>query len=268
MGRAPATTEESAHVLKAALRHAKDKKRIDSYPEFHTHQRKNVSQKIKARLPLEKIAKMLAYAGEPNKKRKALHAFLVASVSTLARPDAVFDISTQPSRQQWLPDSYVLSLNPSGRIQTKKRRPDVWVPPQLNEWLKATAADPMTNGWLVNYDGQPVADIGTAWATMLEELGLPLRPEWKPYVIRRSMATILRNWHRSGDTLVDYRELQEQVGHEEQTTTDEYALVSAEGTSTVQVALKEVLTKIEELAPTAFHRNRTGKPVATSEEVA
>lgn len=57
--------------------------------------------------------------------------------------------------------------------------------------------------WLVNYAGEKVQDVDTAWNTMLEALGLPDDPEYKSHVIRRSMATILKNWHRSGGTLVD-----------------------------------------------------------------
>lgn len=54
------------------------------------------------------------------RERALLHRFLIVSVSTWARPDAVYDLSTDPERQQWISKAAVVALNPKGRPQTKK----------------------------------------------------------------------------------------------------------------------------------------------------
>lgn len=247
--RAPSTTEESLHILRAAFQHAKKSMQLDVVPDFDTYERKQVSNPILVRVDLPVIAKMLQYAAQPNKRREQLHAFLVGSICTLARPGAVLDISVSASRRQWHRGSRVLHLNPGGRIQTKKWRPSVWVPPQLELWLEDRSTNKSSGGWLVHRSGEKVESVDTAWDTMRDELGLPYGIEYGSYIIRRSMATILRNWHKHGGTMVDYRELQEQMGHAKQTTTDSYALNEISAQTTVQKALSEVLAKLEQLAP-------------------
>jgi integrase len=259
--RSPATTEESLNTLRAAFNYAKQKKAIDIVPDFETFGRKAVSNPIVVRVGLATISEMLRYAAEPNKRREALHAFLVASICTLARPGAVLDICVSRQRKQWYRGSSVLRLNPAGRVQTKKHRPDVWVPPPLVKWLEERSLDEKSGGWLVHISGRKVESVDTAWDTMREALGLPGGIEYGSYIIRRSMATILRNWHKQGGTKVDYRELQEQMGHAKQTTTDVYALREMSAQSTVQLALGEALAELERLAPgallpPAYHSSR------------
>lgn len=250
--RSPATTEESLHSLRSAFQHAKKKRRLDVVPDFDSLDRKAVSNPILVRVGLPVIAKMLQYASEPNKRREPLHAFLVASVCTLARPGAVLDINVSARRRQWHQGSNVLHLNPAGRVQTKKWRPSVWVPPQLELWLNDRSLHEATGGWLVHRSGAKVDSVDTAWDTMREELRLPYGIEYGSYIVRRSMATILRNWHKHGGTKVDYRELQEQMGHAKQTTTDSYALNEISAQTSVQQALSEVLAELERLAPGAM----------------
>lgn len=191
----------------------------------------------------------------------------MASICTLGRPDAVFDISVRPDRGQWKRGDHILKLNPTGRRQTKKRRAVVAVPSQLGAWLDATVTDADANGWLVNWRGERVNDVDSSWDSMLEALGLPIDREHKSYLIRRSMATILRNWHHEpGRTKVDGWELEAQLGHRRRSRTEVYALASPNAKDTVQTALQEVLNELERLAPGAFHRKNTGQP-ATSERL-
>lgn len=182
---------------------------------------------------------------------------------TLGRPSAVCDISTRSDREQWRPGGHLLKLNPKGRTQTRKRRAEVAMPRQLEAWLAATRADGSTNGWLINWRGNPVRDVGTSWDRMLTELGLPRDREHKSYLVRRSMATILRCWHHErGRTKVDAWELEAQLGHRRRSTTEVYALANPNARDTVQTALQEVLDELERLAPGGFHRRNTGAALA------
>lgn len=72
------------------------------------------------------------------RQRSLLHAFLVSSVGTIARPGAVVDINAAPDRQQWWPcPAPTLDLNPQGRTQNKKHRALLPVLPLLDRWLAA-----------------------------------------------------------------------------------------------------------------------------------
>lgn len=254
--RAAATTEESVLQLAAALNHAADAHppRIERRPVYKPLPRKQVSRPRRHRVDVPVIARMIAYAAEPDKKRASLHAFLVASVCTIARPDSVVDICVAPEREQWHPGATTLDLNPFGRAQTKKHRPVVPVLPVLGEWLAAEYAryqrldreQRRGAGYLVNYYGRPIKDVDTSWATMLAELGLPTGREWKPYLLRHSLATILRN---AGVAKWD---LQGFMGHDAGGTTETYAVGRFE---TVRTALQDVINEIENRAPGAMRRN-------------
>jgi len=91
--RSPATTEESIIQLIAALNHAvnADPPRSDKRPTYRPIPRKQVSRPRRTRIDVATIARMVKYAAEPKKQRESLHSFLVASLCTIARPDAVVD---------------------------------------------------------------------------------------------------------------------------------------------------------------------------------
>ena len=247
--RSPAAVEEAVHQFRAVLRHARSAKRIEAVPTFKGRPRADVSPQRTERADIATLARMLVYAADPeHPRRRPLHAFLVASICTLARPDAVFDISTAAKRNQV--QGGLLALNPAGRVQTRKRRPLVPVPPVLAAWLADVAADPKSKGWLCEVAGNPVSSVKTAWRTMLADLGLPEGREWQPYIVRHSMATLLRDhgaeaWDLSG-----------QMGHRIAGTTEIYAASTLY--TTAQAALAKVLAALEQAALGAMHRRRTG----------
>ncbi len=259
--RSPATTEESVLQLAAALNHAANAKpsRSDYRPDWRPLPRVQVSRKRKLRVDVAMLADMLGYAAEPRKRREGLHAFLVASICTLARPDAVVDLSVDPARQQWHPGEPSLDLNPFGRQQTRKYRPVVPVLPVLGEWLvDARAAfdalaqeDPRRGsggGYVVAYHGRPVHDVDRAWWTMIGELDLERTRELGPYVIRHSLAERLRN---SGGRVGEW-DLKGMLGHA-RGTTDTYAPGRF---PTVVSELQAVLDEIEQRVPGALRRTR------------
>lgn len=197
------------------------------------------------------------YAAEPGTRRGSLHAFIVASICTIARPGAVVDISVSPDREQWWPGSPTLDLNPHGRTQNKKHRALVPVHPLLAGWLQAEldtylALKPeerIGRGWLVNYYGRAVQDVDRAWSTMLTELKLPTGREWKPYVLRHSLATLVRN--RGAERW----DLEGFMGHRASSQTETYAIGEF---PSVQKALDSIISEIERAAPGSLHRKRTG----------
>jgi integrase len=267
--RAPATTEESLVQVIAALNHAvaADPPRSDKRPTYKPTPRKQVSRPRRTRITVATIADMVAYAAEPNKQRGSLHAFLVGTLCTIARPDAVVDIGIAPDRQQWWPGSPTIDLNPHGREQTKKFRPVLpvlpllatWLNDELARYLKLPDEERIGRGWLVNYFGRPVLDVDRAWSTMLVKLKLPTGREWKSYVLRHSLATIVRNRGAEKWDLEGY------MGHRAPSQTEVYAIGEFRS---VERALTSVLEEIEQLVPGALHRSGTGAglPVIQPEE--
>lgn len=253
--RSAATTEESVLQVAAALNHAADADppRSERRPTYKPLPRKQVSRPRRHRVDVPVLADMLAYAAEPEKKRASLHAFIVASLCTIARPDTVVDICVAPDREQWFPGSATLDLNPFGRAQTNKYRPTIPVMPVLAEWLSAELAKYQRldrdqrkgAGFLVNYYGRSVLDVDTSWATMLRNLKLPSGREWKPYLLRHSLATILRNRG------VAKWDLEGFMGHDAGSTTEVYAIGRFD---TVRRALEDILGEIETRAPGALRR--------------
>lgn len=257
--RAPATTEESLVQVIAALNHAvdADPPRSDKRPTYRPIPRKQVSRPRRTRITVATIAEMVAYAAEPNKQRGSLHAFIVGTLCTIARPDAVVDINVAPDRQQWWPGSPTIDLNPHGRAQTKKFRPvlpvlpllETWLTDELGRYLKLPEEERIGRGWLVNYFGRPLQDVDRAWSTMLAKLKLPSGREWKSYVLRHSLATIARNRGAEKWDLEGY------MGHRSPSQTEVYAIGEYRS---VERALQSVLDEIESLVPGALHRSGTG----------
>ena len=257
--RSPASTEAMIAQTIAVLNHAAnaDPPRSDKRPSYRPLPAKQVQRTRRTRIGVPELARIVAYAAEPSKQRASLHAFVVASICTIARPGAIVDICVAPDRHQWTPGSDTIDLNPAGRIQNKKVRPLLPVLPLLAEWLQHawTIYDALPDdervgrGYLVNYFGRPVQDVDRAWDTMLRELGLPTGREWRPYVLRHSLATIVR---KRGATAWD---LQGYMGHLLPTQTEVYA----EGDfASVQTALQSVIDEIERLSPGALHRIDAG----------
>lgn len=263
--RSPSATEASVAQLIAVLNHAvnADPPRSDKRPTFKPLPAATVQRKRRTRITVAEIARMVAYAAEPLKRRGSLHAFLVGSICTIARPSAVVDISVAPERGQWAPGATLIDLNPAGRSQTKKFRPVLPVLPLLDEWLSAEHArwlalpldDRIGRGWLVNYYGRAIQDVDRAWSTMLMELELPSGREWQPYVLRHSLATIVRNAGAERWDLEGY------MGHRAPSQTETYAV--GDFPSVVR-ALSGIIQEIERLAPGSLHRNDTGASLPTT----
>jgi integrase len=256
--RSPAATEASIAQLIAVLNHAANAEpaRSDKRPIYKPLPARQVQRQRRTRIGVEELAKMFAYAAEPDRQRGSLHAFLVASVCTIARPGAVVNINVAPDREQWWPGAPTLDLNPQGRTQNKKHRAVVPVLPLLDRWLREEyetymalpIPDRAGRGWLVNYHGRAIQDVDRAWDTMLTNLDMPAGREWRPYLLRHSLATLVRN---NGAKKWD---LEGFMGHSDGSQTEVYAIGEF---PSVVTALTGILADLERLAPGALHRTRT-----------
>lgn len=199
--RARSTVEESIIQLKAALRF--NVKRMEEVPELKHLPRATVTPERNFRLSLDQIAEMLDYTAEGDPDLSPAHParlmplrrYLIGAICTLARPDALYDISVRPDRQQWHRNASVLDLNPAGRIQTRKNRPALPVTSLLANWLEATddrlvchesVAEEDEDRWVVQ---RPVADVKKAWSVMARRFGVPVG--FGPKLMRHSMATLI-----------------------------------------------------------------------------
>lgn len=257
--RSPAATEAAIAQLIAVLNHAANAEppRVDKRPIYKPIPARQVQRKRRTRIGIEEIAEMLAYAAEPDRQRESLLAFLVASICTLARPGAVVDINVAPDRGQWWAGSPTIDLNPAGRAQNKKHRALLPVVPPLDRWLREELAryqalspdDREGRGWLVNYYGRAVQDVDRAWDSMLRNLKMPETKEWKAYVLRHSLATLVRN--RGAERW----DLEGFMGHRSGSQTETYAIGEF---PTVVTALEGIISDLDALKPGALYRTVTG----------
>lgn len=246
--RATGTIEASVRALAAAINAAHKRGDVTRLAQFKPLAPSEVSRTPLHRSSVPELAKMFAYVLDKSRAKRSvpLHRYLVASVATLARPDAVLDLSTKAEREQWHSERRVLDLNPKGRRQTKKYRATVKAPWQFARWLDSDSE--LTPGPFV-----PVASIKHAWKTMTVRLGLPAEGESGPKLIRRSMAQLLR------ERGVPAEEVEMQMGHRKiKSTTELYAPFQPEYLANATKAIEGIIDEIEQLVPGAFYRTCTG----------
>jgi integrase len=122
-----------------------------------------------------------------------LWTYILIRLGTGCRGDATLDL--QPFQVQW--EDKLIRLNPAGRRQTKKFRPEVPLTRMLAAHLKTITG----TAHYVNWHGRPVKSIKTTWRKIRKEAGLPA---WfAPKVLRHTVASELRRrgvpgWEVSG----------------------------------------------------------------------
>jgi hypothetical protein len=225
--RSPSTIENSVIQLAAAIKHTTGKP-----PGFKPIQTTKLNRSPTYRASLEDLGAMLRWCMDGGDQYDPLRRFIIFSIATSARPDAVHDFSTQPQRQQWLASHQLINLNPKGRSQTTKHRPMVKCPRQLVALLNAEQCH------FVRSKAGAVASVKTAWRSMTEALQLPCHGTKD---IRRSMAVLMRQRGVPTD------EIEMQLGHR---TMDPTTLIYApydpayllNATKSVEGILDELLT--------------------------
>ena len=251
--RSKATVEESVIALKAAMNLARRRRRIAVAPMILHRVRDEVTAARNDRLSLGAIGELLDYTnrgagryGYPA-RLMPLRRYLIAAVCTLARPDAILDLSVAPGRGQWLEDVDRLDLNPAGRIQTNKHRPVLPVATVLHDWLRQTdewfvcrenvQVDQASQEFRLVQSG--VVSVRSAWDTARAELGLPAG--WGVKLLRHSMATIVANRG------VDPFQLKIAMGHQALGgTTERYVIYAPDYLSSFLETIEAVLA---DLAP-------------------
>ncbi len=260
--RQASTVEESIIQLKAAINHAYNNRRIRAAPPLKHKTRAAVTPPRTYRLTLSNMGEMLDFTlrGAGNYAGHAarllpLRRYLIGAICTLARPDAVLDMSTATNREQWMKEDRRFNLNPAGRPQTKKHRPIVPVNDLLHAWLNAT------DEWLVCkervwFDADKhierteqvgVKAVRSGWDTMRVHLGIP--DGWGPKLIRHSMASELRKRR------VDPWELSGQLGHRVLKTSETYAIYDPDYLGTVQLAINDIVADLTRICATVLLPN-------------
>lgn len=265
--RTASTVEESIIQLKAALNYAFNQRRLRYVPPLQHLTRDKVTAQRTYRLSVAAIGELLDYSirGAGNYAGHAdrllpLRRYIIAAVCTLARPDAIFDMSVARDREQWMQNERLFVLNQAGRVQTKKVRPIVPVVDLLHSWLSATdewfvcrekkSFDPRQKIDVVEQLG--VGGIRSAWEGARKELGIP--DGWGPKLIRHSMATILANRR------VDLIELEMALGHRVLgKTSSRYAIFEPDYLSTIKQGIDDVVADLTKAAGPALHAKLTQK---------
>jgi len=168
------TVNRTVTVLRAAVRHAWKKGRIESMPFIAGV----VENEPKAKY-LFSFAEMAEFL-ERCYSLDHLFRFTMLAMNTLARSGAILDLTPlQISEEHGFID-----LNPAGRKQNKKYRPLVPITRTLAAWLPHWPGSPV-----VNWNGRAIADIGKSFTQVGRDMKLP--QDVTPYCIRHTMATWL-----------------------------------------------------------------------------
>ena len=146
--------------------------------------------------------------------------YLMIAFNTLARPAAILELKLFQVNL----DDRLITLNPPGREQTKKRRPTLPITDTLFPWLEKAK----TNS-LVCWKGKPIKSIRKGFQMIRDRAGLD--NEVIPYTIRHTMATELR---KRG---VQEWELAGFLGHSSGSVTERYAKFAPDYMSNARIAI-------------------------------
>ena len=228
--RSPSTIENSVIQLAAVIKYA-----TGNAPAFRPVQTTKLNRSPTYRASIADLAAMLRWCIEGGVRYDPLRRFIILSIATGARPDAVHDFSTDPGRQQWLRSHNLIDLNPKGRQQTKKHRPIIRCPQQLVESLNATT------GHFVSSARGSVASVKSAWRTMMDALALPSHGTKD---IRRSVAVLMRQ------RKVPAHEIEMQLGHQTlDPTTSIYAPYDPDYLVHATKVIEDIMDELSTLAP-------------------
>lgn len=179
-------------VARSALKYSQKMGKIalvPHIPDNETKAQKRGKQPKGRPLSIEEFARLFLSAEGTH-----LKVFMTVLGNTLCRPDAAFDLA--PDQVDW--EYAVICLNPDGREQTKKYRPTVPITKALKPLLNKCSAPK-----IVNYRGRGIAEIDSAWRTMVAKSGI--NPERvNPYSIRHTMGRALRAAKVKGEEISIY----------------------------------------------------------------
>lgn len=273
--RSLSTIEGSVAQLQAAINHAWRRGDTRSAAKFKPIPTRELNRTPQHRSGVAEFAAMFRYCVEPTvskkeivgwgrrkeaytadevaairrRERGALHRFLILSIATLGRPDAVLDVSTKAERRQWNSNARILALNPDKRRQTKKYRAIVPI-----AWQVAHHLDAAPKGFFVG-----PKSVRKAWEAMAAEIGLPGGGEAGMKLIRRSVADLLRQRL----PVEAWGEIEIFLGHAKfDQVSDLYAPFRPDYLRRALAVIEGLIDEIEQAVPGAFHRRCTGEEAA------
>ena len=180
-GMKPSAVARVISVGKAALRAAWEHGEISSLPAF-----KNVEEGDKQPrgrpLTVEEVRALLQNA------TGYMRTYIVLLAGTGARPEALLQLTWDRIDLK----SGIITLNPSGRAQTKKRRPTIRVCEALRRYLERLKGEtkPNETDAVVSGDGEALASVKTAWRTLRKNAGFG--KDVQPTSFRHTVARWLR----------------------------------------------------------------------------
>lgn len=277
--RSLSTVEGSVAQLSAAINHAYRRGDTRGPARFKTIPIRSLNRTPEYRCDAAELAAMFRYCvapkvkGEEERKRRireraGLWRYLLLSVATLGRPDAVLDVNTEPKRRQWNSKAKVLALNPAGRRQTSKYRATVPVAWKVAQHLDAAERERLADLDAAKREGRAPKLTGffvgpksvrKAWETMCAELGLPGEGAAGSKLIRRSVADLVRQRLPAEA----WTELEIFLGHRRfDTVSDLYAPFNPNYLRRALAGIEGLIDEIERLAPGAFHPTCTPRAAA------
>jgi len=255
----PATISRDLSVLRAALNkaHRDHPNRMPTAPKIYDVP---PSEGRKRYLTEEEFSRLLAAA-----KTRHMRLFILLSVATGARPDAILDLRWDAI--DW--DGGLIHLNPNGRIQTAKARPIVPLIAELWDELKAEqeeearrsqtsrarARKRSVSEFVISYGGYAVESIRTSFRDAATRAGLGA--DVVPYTLRHTAATWLA---QAGTPLWD---IAQYLGHKDTRMVERhYAHHNPEHKARAASVLAGKLSKARENAPTLCAHRAPGERVA------
>lgn len=198
-GMAPATVRYELGMLSVALRWARERRHIPRAPEIWRPE------------PPERKVRHLT-RGEFDKwfdQVKAAHArlYVELGLATMARPTAILELTW--NRVDF--DRGTVDLNPSGRRQTRKRRPVVPLNQDALDALREAYRGRQSR-FVVERGAQQVKSIKKAFQAASERSGIHVTP----YTLRHTGAV----W--AAEAGVSMAELAQFMGHDDSATTEKH----------------------------------------------
>lgn len=165
---AQGTIRRELGALSAALTYCKDEGRLLNPPKVHLP----TKPEPKDRWLTRDEAAALVWAAWRNPESKHLARFILVALYTGTRKTAILRLRFMANTSGgWIDlESGLLYRRGQGQVETKKRQPPTRLPRQLiahaRRWHGRGAR------WVVDYSGNGVLSIKTAWATAVEAAGL------------------------------------------------------------------------------------------------
>lgn len=212
-------------VLRAALKRAHKHMIVSMVPFIPDNQTQAQRDEVEPKgrpLELDEMARLFAV-----KKPAHMELFMAILLNTMTRPAAALELT--PDQVDF--EEGVIDLNPPGRVQTRKRRPVLPLTESLRGVLTRIQRAPGTR--YVQYRGEPVKSVKTAWRKIVVDAGFVVEEEGKetrepitPYSIRHSLARHLMKQRVSLDEIGGF------LGHKPRTkissATTTYAPIEAD----------------------------------------